>query len=111
MNRIESCAPLPLNYHCFPENTNKYEISRLLGPETVDFMLGIKTTTVNQAQLNLIPTYSLATQAVARGTTKQKRDLARFLTDIALYPISATGRIGKKILNPQTSLFIPLRLP
>ena len=54
-------------------------------------MLGIKRSTVNQAQLSLIPTHILATQVVIRGSWKQKRELAQFLNDIALFRVSAAG--------------------
>ena len=54
-------------------------------------MLGIKISTVNQAKLSLIPTHSLATQVVNRGSWKQKRELAQFLNEIALFRVSAAG--------------------
>ena len=55
-------------------------------------MLGIKRTTVNQAQLNLIPTHSLASQVVNRGSAKQHRELSHFLSDTAVNQVSATGQ-------------------
>lgn len=55
-------------------------------------MLGIKRTTVNQAQLNLIPTHSLASQVVSRGSAKQHRELSHFLSDTAVNQVSATGQ-------------------
>lgn len=54
-------------------------------------MLNIKRTTVNQSQLDHIPTYRLATQVLHRGSFKQKRELAQFLSDIAITQLSATG--------------------
>ena len=54
-------------------------------------MLNIKRATVNQSQLEYIPTYRLATQVLHRGSFKQKRELAQFLSDIAITQLSATG--------------------
>ena len=56
-------------------------------------MLGIKKSTVNQKQLSLITSDRLAMHVIASGTTRQKKELCRFLSDIALYQISASGTI------------------
>ena len=56
-------------------------------------MLGIKKSTVNQKQLSLITSDRLARHVIASGTTRQKKELCRFLSDIALYQISASGTI------------------
>ena len=62
-------------------------------------MLGIKRTTVNQAQLNLIPTHSLASQVVNRGSAKQHRELSHFLSDTAVNQVSATGQDMKLVVT------------
>ena len=54
-------------------------------------MLSIKRSTINKAQLDKLPTYSLATQIVRRGSNKQKRELAQFLSEIAIVQLSASG--------------------
>ena len=62
-------------------------------------MLSIKRTTVNQTQLEHIPTHRLATQVLHRGSFKQKRELAQFLSDIAITQLSAAGILFRRVFE------------
>ena len=82
------------------DSDGNYTLTLPEGSYTLVFsMLGIKRTTVNQAQLNLIPTHSLASQVVNRGSAKQHRELSHFLSDTAVNQVSATGQDMKLVVT------------